>query len=108
MHYVYREDFLYQKEKINKLVEKNLIEAKEIYLSICLDAFSSKIAPGVSAPQVLGLEYWETQPLLEKIIKSQKLIGIDLVELAPCYDQDEKTAQLAAKIIYNFLSFYSK
>jgi formiminoglutamase len=45
---------------------------------------------------------------LEFIIKSNKVISIDIAELNPEYDADEKTADLAARLIdfiVNKLSF---
>ena len=69
-----------------------------IYLSICLDVFAESAAPGVSAPQALGLFPTQILPLLKQIKHSQKVIGLDIVELAPPYDRQDTTAKLAASL----------
>ena len=75
----------------------------KIYLSICLDAFAQAVAPGVSAPQALGLLPHTILPYLHQIMASQKVISLDIVELAPCYDRDNMTARLAATMLAQLL-----
>ena len=75
-----------------------------IYLSICLDVFAECYAPGVSAPQPLGLSPWQTLPLLKYIIQSGKVVSFDIAELSPPLDQEQKTARLAAMIIAELLT----
>lgn len=70
-----------------------------IYLSICLDVFAECFAPGVSAPQPLGLSPWQALPLLKYIIQSGKVVSLDIAELSPPLDKEQKTARLAALII---------
>jgi formiminoglutamase len=75
-----------------------------IYLSICLDVFAECFAPGVSAPQPLGITPWQAIPLLKYIIQSGKVVSIDVAELSPPLDQAQKTARLAALIINELLN----
>jgi formiminoglutamase len=75
-----------------------------IYLSICLDVFASCFAPGVSAPQTLGLTPWQALPLLKYLVQSGKVIGLDIAELSPPLDEGEKTANLAAILVAELLS----
>jgi len=84
-------------------LEKFIASQAKIYLSICLDVFGIAFAPGVSAPQALGLTPWQVVPLLKKIIQSGKVISIDFVELSPPLDQNNKTALLAAALIMTYL-----
>lgn len=85
-------------------IESFLSKQHAIYLSICMDVFSSAIAPGVSAPQPLGLMPWQVLPILNHIIESDKVISMDIVELNPNYDRDDMTgrlaSQLAAELVY--------
>ena len=76
-----------------------------IYLSICLDAFAECYAPGVSAPQATGLSPWQVLPLLKYIAQTGKVVSIDIAELSPPLDQEQKTARLAAVIIAELLHF---
>lgn len=75
-----------------------------IYLTICLDVFAESAAPGVSAPQALGLFPGQILPLLKQIKQSNKLIAIDIAELAPCYDRQNTTAKLAASLMASLIS----
>lgn len=75
-----------------------------IYLTICLDVFAECYAPGVSAPQSLGLSPWQVLPLLKHIIHSGKVVSIDIAELSPPLDKNQKTTRLAALIIAELLN----
>jgi len=81
-----------------------MLNLDNIYLSICLDVFAECFAPGVSAPQPLGLTPWQTLPLLKYIIQSGKVVSLDIAELSPPLDQEQKTARLAALIIAELLN----
>lgn len=91
------------------LVAKLLAKCDHLYVTICLDAFHSGIAPGVSAAQPMGLSPYQVFPALEAAATSQKLVAIDVVELAPCYDNSNQTtaklgAQLLGFMIHRYLS----
>ncbi len=93
------------KEIITQSLANFMDKHQQIYLTLCLDVFANVIAPGVSAPQVNGLWLQQVLPLLEFIVRTNKIISFDIVELAPPLDQDNKTAQLAAHLVANFLKF---
>ena len=86
------------------LLEDFLSQQEHIYLSICLDVFAESHAPGVSAPQALGLTPWQALPLLKYIVQSGKVIAIDVAELSPVLDKSSKTARLAANIVAELLN----
>ena len=86
------------------LLSKLLDQHDSVYLSICLDVFAHAYAPGVSAPQALGLTPWQVLPLLRKIVSSGKLRSADVVELCPALDQDSQTAKLGASLIWEILT----
>ncbi len=71
-----------------------------IYVTIDLDGFSSAYAPGVSAPSPMGFRPKIVLETLEIIIKSKKLISMDIAEMNPKYDIDGHTAKLAASLIH--------
>ncbi len=89
----------YQKDFLDKFLNRH----EHIYLSICLDVFSECYAPGVSAPQTLGLTPWQAIPLLKHIVQTGKVISIDVAELSPPLDENEKTSRLAAILIAKLL-----
>lgn len=71
-----------------------------IYVTIDLDGFSSAHAPGVSAPSPMGFSPGIVQECLELIMKSEKMISMDIAEMNPKYDIDNKTAKLAASLVH--------
>lgn len=81
--------------KINDYMDK----VDHIYLTLDMDGFSSAYAPGVSAPSPLGFEPSLVFKVLNLVVKSKKLISMDVAELNPNYDQDDATSRLAARCI---------
>ena len=90
--------------KLEDVLKKIPLEIP-IYVTIDIDAFCPSIAPGTGTPSHGGFLYYEVLELLQKIALQRKIIGIDMVEVAPSYDPTEKTQILAAQILMNFLGF---
>lgn len=91
------------KEFCQQFIHRIIKENKIIYLSLCLDVFAAAFAPGVSAPQALGLTPWQVMPLVRELAASGKVISYDLAELSPPYDKDDRTAKLAANFVYEII-----
>ena len=72
----------------------------QLYLSVCMDVFPAAQAPGVSAPAALGVPAHILWPLLQQIRASNKLFYLDIAELNPRFDIDQRTAKLAARIVW--------
>jgi len=70
-----------------------------LYISIDMDSFSSAYAPGVSAPSPLGFSPNFIYKILDFLFETRKVISCDVVELNPTVDQDNITANLAAKLV---------
>ena len=84
---------------------KRLPQGAKIYITIDIDAFCPSIAPGTGTPSHGGFLYYEVIELLKEVAKQHEIIGLDLVEVAPDYDQSGSTSILAAQIILNLLGF---
>lgn len=97
------EELEQQNSEVQKTLNKFLEENDYIYLSTCLDVFHKDIAPGVSAQAKGGIKLETFMPLLEKIIDSKKIISFDIAEMSPKYDANNKTAELAASIIFELI-----
>ncbi|MCS6837725.1 MAG: agmatinase family protein [Bdellovibrionaceae bacterium] len=55
-----------------------------VYVSFDIDGLDPKLCPNTGTPVPGGLELWQVQFLLEKIVDSGRLVvGADLVEVAP-------------------------
>ena len=85
---------------INKILE-NIPVDKRYYITIDIDAFDPSIAAGTGTPSHGGFYYYEILELLDGIIKQGTVVGLDLVEVAPDYDQTNSTSTLAAQILMN-------
>ncbi len=79
-----------------------------IYITVCSDVFSSAFAPGVSAPQPLGLDPDTVLKFLKYILKSNKVISFDIAEVVPRFDQDNTTANLAKVLIFSVVNTLCK
>ena len=81
---------------------------ESLYLSICLDAFSASAAPGVSAPSALGVEIHTVVRFIHWLsvqAKQRKISWLiaDIAEMNPKFDVDERTAKLAARLIFEII-----
>lgn len=98
--YIVMEEFrLHNWEFIEEQIIWFIDSVDKIYLSIDMDGFSSAFAPGVSAPSPMGFNPQIAFKVFELIVKSKKLISLDVVELNPQFDQDNATARLAARSV---------
>ena len=85
---------------------------KRVYVTIDIDAFCPSIAPGTGTPSHGGFLYYEVLEMLQEISKKHEVVGIDLVEVAPDYDQTDKygghIAVFIGFIFYNKFSTQKK
>jgi len=76
-----------------------------LYITLDIDAFCPSIAPGTGTPSHGGFLYYDVLEILQEMAKTHEIVGIDLVEVAPDYDQSGITSILAAQVLMNFLGF---
>ncbi|MEM3577841.1 MAG: agmatinase [Candidatus Bathyarchaeia archaeon] len=88
-----------------KLREK-LAAYKSIYLSVDMDVLDPAYAPAVQNPEPDGIETHTLFDILESIC-DKRIIGFDVVEVAPNYDQGVSAVQ-AAKVIFEVLCYLEK
>jgi formiminoglutamase len=89
------------KNHIIAQVEDFIDKCDLIYLTVCMDVFASAFAPGVSASNYNGLSpNYLIEDVLESILVRNKVIGLDIAEVNPLLDIDERTAKLAASLLY--------
>ncbi|MBP6179342.1 MAG: arginase [Anaerolineales bacterium] len=88
---------------IEKAIERVSRDTDGIYLSLDLDALDPQHAPGVGTPVATGLTQREAHLACELISETNKLIGMDLVEVNPILDEKNKTAALAVEFALSAL-----
>jgi agmatinase len=82
-------------------VLKRIPAGRRYYLTIDIDGFDPSIAPGTGTPSHGGFIYYEVLELIAGLASRGRIVGIDLVEVAPDYDHTGSTAILAAQILLN-------
>lgn len=87
-------------EKINQFIR----EADLLYITICMDVFNASIAPGVSAVAYNGIFADAAfMHFYKHLLQSEKLIALDVAEVNPKIDINERTARLGAVLINEWL-----
>ena len=77
---------------------------KNLYITFDVDVMDPAQAPGTGTPEVGGLLYHEAKDCLTELVRRNKVVGLDMVELAPVYDSTDTTSQLVARLITDVLS----
>lgn len=87
-------------QEVKNRIISFLGEHEHIYLTICTDVISSAYAPGVSSPQPFGLLPETALALIKQVAGSEKVTSVDIAEVSPRFDDDNRTAKLVAIIVY--------
>lgn len=76
------------------------LDNKKVYLTIDLDVLDPSIFPGTGTPEPGGLTYGQFESVF-KILKDSNinLVGCDIVELSPDYDNTKVSTITACKIL---------
>lgn len=109
----YEFEFAKEHNFINKFDLNGLDEAieaigdKPVYFTLDLDVLDPSIFPGTGTPEAGGISFNE---LLQAIIKIGKLniVGADVNELSPVYDQSGVSTAVACKVLRELLLSMSK
>jgi arginase family enzyme len=115
----YESELVFLKEKKIKVISLNSIllnieescdvimefsNGKELYVSIDIDAIDPVFAPGTGYKnEVGGFTSREFIYLIQRINMIKTLRALDIVEINPDKDEDEKTVKLGAKILGELL-----
>jgi agmatinase len=75
---------------------------KAVYLSFDIDSIDPGFAPGTGSPEPGGLLPREALEIV-RLIAREGLCGMEVVEVAPPYDVNDNTSQLACRVILDAL-----
>jgi agmatinase len=75
-----------------------------LYITLDIDVLDPTVAPGTGTPVVGGLTYLEVRDFLRAVVSKGKVVGVDLVEVAPEYDHAQVTALGAAQLLVDLLA----
>jgi len=78
---------------------------RPIYVTLDIDVVDPAFAPGTGTPQVGGLSSAQILDLV-RALNGVSLVGCDLVEVSPPYDNGEITSLLAANLLYELICLF--
>src|SRR5579859_5715042 len=96
-------DHLGLPEAIARALEVATTDTHALHVSFDMDSLDPREAPGVGTPVRGGITYREAHLMMELIADSGKLTSLDMVEVNPILDQENRTANLAVELILSAL-----
>lgn len=92
---------------IDKLVKNVLKQLTDtVYITIDVDGFDCSVMPATGTPQPGGFGWYDAMKLFRSVCKSKKIVGCDVVEIAP-FGFSPVTEFNAAKLIYKIAGYLS-
>ena len=76
----------------------------EVFVTIDLDVLDPSIMPATGTPEPGGLDWYRTLAVLRAVAEHKKIVGFDVVELAPI-PGNVGPDFLAAKLVYRLLGY---
>ena len=98
-----KEHVITQKFNFNGLAEVvDKLKGKPVYFTLDLDVLDPSVFPGTGTPEPGGVSFME---LLEAIqtVSQLNVVGCDINELAPIYDQSGASTAVACKVLRELL-----
>jgi agmatinase len=89
-----------------EVVLEALPERAAVYLSVDIDVLDPAIAPGTGSPEVDGLSYGEVITIVAATLSRNRLVGMDLVEVAPELDPSGQTALVGARLLAETMALW--
>jgi arginase len=88
---------------VREAIERISANTAGVHLSFDLDGVDPQHAPGVGTPVPGGLNLRESHLICEKMAQTGKLLGVEMVELNPVIDSENRTGKLAVWLILSAL-----
>lgn len=85
---------------------ERVVGGNKVYLSFDIDCLDPACAPGTGTPVCGGLATHQAQAIMRGL-GNLDIVGMDMMEVAPSYDNAEITALAAATLILDFLCMRS-
>lgn len=95
-------------ELFDRGIEAVMQQARELvadtptYVSFDIDGIDPAYAPGTGTPEIGGFNTFQAQQMVRRL-KGLNLIGADLVEVSPPFDQTGTTAWVGVSIMYELM-----
>jgi agmatinase len=106
-----REEFVFASEHtemhkfnfdgLEEVVEK--LKGKKVYFTLDLDVLDPSVFPGTGTPEAGGVTFEELRRAVTLVCSKLDIVGCDVNELSPHYDQSGASTAVACKIIREML-----
>ncbi|WP_294755051.1 agmatinase [uncultured Ruminococcus sp.] len=88
-------------EGLEETVEK--LRGKKVYFTLDLDVLDPSVFPGTGTPEAGGATFDELRKAVTLVCSKLDIVGCDVNELSPVYDQSGVSTAVACKIIREML-----
>ena len=85
---------------------RKIVGTRPAYLTFDIDCLDPSMAPGTGTPVIGGLTSMQAQQILRGL-RGINLVGADLVEVAPAYDNSQITALAGATLAMNLVALFA-
>ncbi len=101
--------FLAHKMRENPRWEEEVLAliTNPVYLTIDVDFFDPTVIPGTGTPEPGGFGWHESLSFLKRLFQQKKVVGVDVVELAPIAGQ-HLSEFTAARLIYKIIGYWEE
>lgn len=79
----------------------------DVYITIDVDYFDPALVPATGTPEPGGGQWYPTLRLLERVFAERRVVGVDVVELAPIPGVVAPDF-LVAKLVYKLIAFHHR
>lgn len=86
---------------LEEVVEK--LKGKKVYFTLDLDVLDPSVFPGTGTPEAGGVTFDELRKAVTLVCSELDIVGCDVNELSPHYDQSGASTAVACKIIREML-----
>ena len=86
---------------LEEVVEK--LKGKKVYFTLDLDVLDPSIFPGTGTPEAGGVTFDDLRKAVTLVCSKLDIVGCDVNELSPVYDQSGVSTAVACKIIREML-----
>ena len=90
---------------LDEIIEK--LKGKSVYFTLDLDVLDPSEFPGTGTPESGGVTFVELHNAIRKL-SVLNIVGLDMNELSPIYDQSGQSTALACKLLREILLFLNK
>jgi len=80
---------------------------EDVYVTVDVDYFDPSLMPSTGTPEPGGGTWYPTLTLLERVFRERRVVGCDVVELAPLPGVVAPDV-LAAKLLYKLIAFFAR